>query len=322
MYDFIGDIHGQGERLEALLIMLGYSNSSGVYIHPQRKAFFIGDLIDRGPQQVRTLEIVKRMVEGGSAEIVLGNHEYNAICWATSDPEAPGEFLRPHTEKNRIQHQAFLDQIGENSALHREMIDWFKSIPVFVETEKFRAIHACWHAGLIEQSKPYLDAKNVILPGSWVPMSRRDTEPYIIIESLLKGTEIELPAGVTYFDPDGNERDRTRTRWWDESATTYRSAGMLKSSLLHQLPEDPIPIKNLLTYDQAKPLFIGHYWMSGRPDVLNPSMVCLDYSIGKGTKGTKLCAYRWSGEQVLTADAFVWVNAIEKDLSSDLILEP
>lgn len=322
MYDFIGDVHGQGERLEALLVILGYSNQSGTYRHPHRKAFFIGDLVDRGPQQVQTLQIVKRMVEEGCAEIVLGNHEYNAICWATPDPEAPGEFLRSHTERNRVQHRAFLDQIGENSALHREMINWFKSIPVFVETQDFRAIHACWHAPFIEQAKPYLDTNNVILPQSWVPMSRNDTEPYFIIENLLKGTEIDLPAGVTYFDPDGNERSRTRTRWWDESAKTYRSAGMLKSSLLHQLPEDPIPEKNLLTYDQAKPLFIGHYWMSGRPNVLNPSMACLDYSIGKGTKGTKLCAYRWNGEKVLTADAFVWVDALERAHTKDCSLEP
>ncbi|MBD8088498.1 metallophosphoesterase [Pseudomonas fluorescens] len=315
MYDFIGDVHGQSERLEALLVLMGYSKHSGVYSHPQRKAFFIGDLIDRGPQQVQTLEIVRLMVEGGHAEVVLGNHEYNGCAWATPDPESPGEYLRPHTEKNRHQHRAFLDQVGEGSALHRETVSWFKTLPVFVETPEFRAIHACWHGPFIEQSRQYLDANNVILPQSWVPMSRKDTEPYFIIENLLKGTEIELPAGLTYFDPDGNERNRTRTRWWDETATTYRSAGMLKSSLLHQLPEASIPAKNLLTYDQAKPLFIGHYWMTGRPSLLTPTVACLDYSIGKGTRGTKLCAYRWNGEQLLNSDAFVWVDALESHLA-------
>lgn len=317
MYDFIGDIHGQAERLEALLKLLGYRKRAGVYAHPQRKAFFIGDLIDRGPQQVETLEIVRLMVESGNAEIVMGNHEYNSCCWATPDPESPGDFLRPHTDKNRHQHRAFLDQIGENSALHQDMISWFKSMPVFVETPEFRAIHACWHSPFIEQAKPYLDANNVIPPESWVPMSRKDTKPYFIIENLLKGTEIELPEGITYFDPDGNERNRTRTRWWDETAKTYRAAGMLKNSLLDQLPEDPIPAKNLLTYDQAKPLFLGHYWQTGRPALLNPLMACLDYSIGKGTKGTKLCAYRWNGEQALTPDAFVWVDALDPALSKD-----
>ncbi|WP_229631394.1 metallophosphoesterase [Pseudomonas syringae] len=287
MYDFIGDIHGQSERLEALLVLMGYTKRGGTYSHPKRKAFFIGDLIDRGPRQVETLEIVRLMVEGGHARIVLGNHEFNACAWATPDPENAGKFLRDHNEKNRRQHRAFLDQVGENSALHHDLIAWFKKMPVYVETPEFRAIHACWHAPLIEKSVPYLDANNAILPESWAPMSRKDSEPYLIIETLLKGTEIDLPSGLSYLDPDGTERTRTRTRWWDESAKTYRSASMLKSSLLHQLPEDPIPEKNLLVYDKAAPLFIGHYWQTGRPTVLNPQIVCLDYSIGKGDKGNE-----------------------------------
>ncbi|RZI70055.1 MAG: metallophosphoesterase [Pseudomonas sp.] len=321
MYDFIGDIHGQSERLEALLVLMGYTRRAGIYSHPTRKAFFMGDLIDRGPRQVETLEIARRMVESGHARIVLGNHEYNACAWATPDPEHAGEFLREHTEKNRHQHRAFLDQVGENSALHRDLIAWFKTLPVYVETPEFRAIHACWHATLIERSKPYLDANNAILPESWAPMSRKDSEPHLIIETLLKGTEIDLPSGLSYCDADGTERVRTRTRWWDESAKTYRSAGMLKSSLVHQLPEDPIPEKNLLVYDQAAPLFIGHYWQTGRPTILNPHMVCLDYSIGKGTKGTKLCAYRWKGEKVLTNDGFVWVEARESEQSQEVVGE-
>ena len=43
MIDFIGDIHGHADELEALLQKLGYSKSAGVYQHPERKALFIGD---------------------------------------------------------------------------------------------------------------------------------------------------------------------------------------------------------------------------------------------------------------------------------------
>lgn len=314
MLDLIGDVHGQSHYLKKLLTTLGYALRDGVYEHPTRKAFFIGDLVDRGPQQVETVAIVRAMVERGSAQIVMGNHELNAIAWATPDPESPGQYMRVHDERNRIQHRAFLDQFVEGSELYRDTIEWFKTLPVFVEEEGFRAIHACWHGPLVEESKAYLDANNAILPDAWIEVCRKGTRPFEIFESLLKGTEIELPAGISYFDPDGNERVKTRTRWWDETALTYRSAGMLKESLLHQLPEDPIPEANLLTYDQAKPLFIGHYWCSGIPAVLNPKMACLDYSIGKATPGTRLCAYRWDGEQTLTSDAFVWVEAKKPDL--------
>jgi len=33
MYDFIGDVHGHAEELEALLLKLGYVERSGAYRH-------------------------------------------------------------------------------------------------------------------------------------------------------------------------------------------------------------------------------------------------------------------------------------------------
>jgi hypothetical protein len=48
-------------------------------------------LIDRGPKQLATVDLVRRMVEAGSARGVMGNHEFNAIAWATPDPEHPGK---------------------------------------------------------------------------------------------------------------------------------------------------------------------------------------------------------------------------------------
>ena len=79
MYDLIGDIHGHAEELAALLEMLGYRKSAGVYRHPERQAIFFGDFIDRGPRIRETLEIVRTMVEHGSALAVMGNHEWNAL---------------------------------------------------------------------------------------------------------------------------------------------------------------------------------------------------------------------------------------------------
>ncbi len=59
MYDFIGDIHGHADKLEALLQQLGYQLVDGVYTHPQRKVIFVGDYIDRGPKIRETLQIIK-----------------------------------------------------------------------------------------------------------------------------------------------------------------------------------------------------------------------------------------------------------------------
>lgn len=42
---------------------------------------FLGDFIDRGPKIRETLQIVRAMVDAGTALAVMGNHEYNAICF-------------------------------------------------------------------------------------------------------------------------------------------------------------------------------------------------------------------------------------------------
>ena len=62
MYDIIGDIHGQYDKLEALLVKLKYVNIDGLWIPPNgRKAVFLGDLIDRGPDQIKVMATVKKM---------------------------------------------------------------------------------------------------------------------------------------------------------------------------------------------------------------------------------------------------------------------
>ncbi len=84
MYDLIGDIHGHAEQLETLLQKLGYKKEQGIYKHPdKRKAIFVGDFIDRGPQIREALHLVKDMCDVGHALAIMGNHEYNAICFHT-----------------------------------------------------------------------------------------------------------------------------------------------------------------------------------------------------------------------------------------------
>lgn len=80
-FDIIGDIHGCCEELEELLDVLGYRrNERGIFIHPQgRRAFFLGDLVDRGPRIVDTLKLVMEMCEEGNALCVPGNHDVKLL---------------------------------------------------------------------------------------------------------------------------------------------------------------------------------------------------------------------------------------------------
>jgi len=71
-FDVIGDVHGCCSELEELLSQLGYEDGR----HPDgRRAVFLGDLVDRGPDTPGVLRRIMGMVEAGSALCVMGNHE-------------------------------------------------------------------------------------------------------------------------------------------------------------------------------------------------------------------------------------------------------
>jgi protein phosphatase len=82
-FDIIGDVHGCADELEELLEKLGYTFAEKpegryrrMYSHPEgRKAFFVGDLVDRGPRILDSYELVKNMVVAGNAFCVPGNHD-------------------------------------------------------------------------------------------------------------------------------------------------------------------------------------------------------------------------------------------------------
>ena len=211
MYDIIGDIHGHAEPLKRLLHRLGYTETDGVWRHPTRKALFLGDYIDRGPEQLEVVRVVRAMVEAGEALAIMGNHEFNAVAWATPDPSQPGEYLRPHSAKNRHQHQAFLEQIGQYPDLHEEVLDWFRTLPLYLDLPEFRAVHACWHPAHIGTLDTWLDDNARLPADAWVPAATEGHALCAAVETTLKGLEIELPEGEGFHDKDGHARRHIRT---------------------------------------------------------------------------------------------------------------
>jgi len=303
--DVIGDVHGHADRLEALLHRLGYTHRAGTWRHPERTAIFVGDLIDRGAHQVRTLRIVRSMIDAGTARATMGNHEFNAIAWATPDADHPGEHLRRRTgpvgEKNRRQHQAFLADVGEDSAEHTYWIEWMKQLPLWIEEPGFRVVHACWSPRHVETLHPYVDPEACLTEGLIDSASRRGSDTYHAIETLLKGEEVALPDGVSFFDKDGHERTEIRTQWWRPELTTYRDA------CIGLRPDDVPDLEmagRVAIPEVDRPTFIGHYWLSPREPMAPRSkrVACVDYSAGKG--GPLVC-YRFDGEGELTAEKFV-----------------
>jgi hypothetical protein len=143
MYDLIGDIQGHADELVQLLDLLGYVRQRGAYGHPERQVIFLGDFIDRGPKIRQVFEIVRPMIEEGTALRVMDNHELNALAYHTEDPNAPGEYLRLHSEKNTKQHQRTVEQLGPKEL--GSYLDWFRTLPKWLDLDGLRVVHACWN---------------------------------------------------------------------------------------------------------------------------------------------------------------------------------
>ncbi len=307
-YDIIGDIHGCHQTLEAMLAALGYRRNDGVFRHSTRQVLFLGDFIDRGPGQREVIDIVRPMVESGTARAVMGNHEFNAIAWATQHPST-GEPLRRHSDKNRRQHGVFLDAYEADPTAWRDVIDWFRTLPLWLDLGPLRLVHACWDTGSLDLARRALGDGGLMNHDFLVTAATRGTPAYDAVEILLKGKEVPLPEGAVFHDKDGNPRRHIRVKWWQRNAS-FRDAFLGPENAVTHIPEDPIHGDHLLVYGHDEPpVFIGHYWLEGEPTPLAPNIACLDYSVAK--PGGKLTAYRWDGEAKLVGNKFFTVDRLE-----------
>ncbi len=303
MIDFIGDIHGHADKLEELLLKLGYRKTNGTYSHPARTVLFVGDYIDRGPKIRETLHLVKSMVDSGNAIALMGNHEYNALCFHYQKFE--GGHLRKHLIKNIIQHYETLKQFQNRQNEYEEYLEWFKTLPLFYETDQFKAVHACWDNSSIDFLKRTL--VNERLTDELIYQSTIEgTGLFEAIDQVLKGKEIKLPDGLFFHDKDGTQRTKIRIKWWeDPSTTTYKSISVEPIDNLPELPVKQSALKQPDFYtDREKMVFFGHYWLKGEPSLYKANICCLDYSVAKGGK---LVAYRLYEETVLDSNHLIYV---------------
>lgn len=279
--DIIGDIHGYADKLVGLLQQLGYVHN-GQYFEPPEghRALFIGDLIDRGTQQVKTLEIVFAMLDADVADAVMGNHEYNALAFAAPDPENPKEYLRSHNEIHTRQHEAFLAEVPFGSAQHQYWLQRFYEIPLWIETDYACFVHACWDVDSMAVLKPMLTSDNCLTPHALEATSKKSTTAFDALERVLKGVETPLPNGLVMIDKEGTKRSRVRVRWWLDGlqSRTLHEIARAPSSAMAQIPKDALAENIDFAIKTNKPVFVGHYWLVGAPEPLSSQVVCTDYS--------------------------------------------
>jgi hypothetical protein len=317
-YDIIGDVHGSAEKLHGLLDLLGWEvsgDSAHSHADPDRQVIFVGDLIDRGKEQLNVLETVRSMVDAGVAQIVMGNHEFNAISYATPHPLRPGEFLRAHSEKNKRQSAEFRSQL-EDHDLRSEWIDWFRTFPLWLDLDGLRIAHACWHQESIDVlASEFGGATFPTGDDGFVAANTKGHPVWAAIEAVLKGPEIKLaPYGLpSYRDKGGDVRDAARVRWWFPGARTIRDLIDLPSDTTNEngSPYPEIPPDKCTDHDRSFsysddiPVIYGHHWREWEPDEhldWTARTACVDFS---AVRGGPLVAYQWRGESEIDPTHYV-----------------
>ncbi len=310
--DIVGDVHGEFDVFERLLAELGYDAEGRS--QDGRRLVFLGDLIDRGPDSPAVVDAVMAMVDRGHAQCIMGNHELNVLLGRPMPGN--GWFIQP----NAVEKPGEFDSARVDPAKIDDYLRFFASLPLVLENESLRLVHACWHgpsvASLKHESnkdRPITDlyrqyeieVRKKLHEAELAHMVEQETRFYSVAledpewsaEVLPAHAEAEvigqmanpirvLTTGAMnvsekpYFAM-GTWRMAERSRWWDDY-------------------EDDIPViighfwrrfdsaAKRISGVHGRDVFEGipsHAWMGKKQNVY-----CVDYSVGQLHKERKLDA--------------------------------
>lgn len=303
MYDIIGDVHGYMAELELLLTTMGYSSKAGFWSHPTRKAIFVGDFINRGPNSKGVLSLIRKMVEAKSGFAILGNHELNAICYFTYN--SAGKPLRHPSmatalELDQIKMEYKVEANPINMELFERDIKWLRKLPFYLEFNGFRVAHAYWNdeaIAVINQAHEDGKLKKVHLR----KITDKHSDESKAVAQITRGIEFLLPHDFSIKCSKNVKRLSFRVKWWlSLEGKTFRESNFGNK---FSLPEITIPKEFFDTtsiyyqepykiYDSQQPiLFIGHYCLGGGKNQFPaPNVCCVDSCVASGGS---LSAYRY-----------------------------
>jgi hypothetical protein len=255
---------------------MGYSMSSKKLHHPEnRKLGFVGDFINRGPQSVEVLTLVKSLCESGDAIAVLGNHEFRLIQNSVTGKKVPKEY--------------------------EPFIPWLRSLPLFMELDTLRIVHAVWHFSSIELLEGQSVEEDAFIKETIVKKS-----PYKkAVSRILSGIKINIPDDLKLMDRFGIKRSKARLKWWiDLREKPYADCFLspMKPDIFNRGPAID-ELSDLELYNEKdKPVFTGHYCLPPNLPKISGNVVCLD---GCVTCDKTLWGYRHQGTKKVLASGLI-----------------
>ncbi len=330
--DIIGDVHGELDALRNLIKVLGYDEKG--FHKENRKLVFVGDLVDRGPNSPGVVLFVKSLIDNGNAQMILGNHEINVLQHKAKS--GAGWYFHHQIEKDQV-YQPFKTS-GEEEK--QEIYQFLSGLPIALENENLRIVHAAWIGEKIEQVKK-ISLGNI-------------AESYMKLEEAINENVRDSGLLYNYY----LEQDE----WMDDLEDPYAEVPFLQYTceynLIHQMNN---PLRVLTSgvekkaevpffasgkwrfvqrdnwwdhYQDNKPVIVGHFWrkISNNTVVKNENVFkgiddyawhgvkknvfCIDYSVGARFLERKkelpfmslgkLAALRWPEGQVVFEDGNIF----------------
>ena len=301
--DVVGDVPGHYAALLRLLDALGYPADGR---HPDgRRLVFVGDLVDRGEDSPAVYRLVRRLVEAGRAQMVLGNHELNLLL---GKKRRGNEWFRGLGQWRR--NGRLLPQVPAGAALRAEMLEFLRHQPLALHRADLRVVHACWDDSAVALAARERDVVTFFHKCRLALRDRLLHEPDHLRRSLshqngnpvsVLTSGLEAPVIGQPFWAGGKIRHTAREAWW--SHYRHRSAVVFGHYWRSPLP-----------YTALKPV-PGPFGAGGGREPYAPlgprqNAWCIDYSVGyqleelqrqpwKRQPDSRLAALRWPEGQVL-----------------------
>ena len=339
--DLIGDIHGEFDALVSLIKHLGYDSDGN---HKDgRKMVFVGDLCDRGPDTPAVLKMVKKFVENGNAQMVLGNHELNLLQGNPKD--GAGWFFKERELKDK-NYEPFT-RVGNED--RNDLLKFLGGLPVALENEDLRVVHATWLSKEVEVVRE-IDLGNV---AEFYEKTEKEIDDKIRSSGLLD-FYYEEQEKWAHAQEDSTYENIPFLHHTSEYNLTHQMGNALRilTSGVEQKCETPFFASGKWrfverytwwdSYEDDKPVVVGHFWrkMKEEPNIhdenvfdgISPfewhgkkkNVFCVDFSVGgrfkerlNGNSGdnTFLVALRWPENELVLENGEIIATQKFKDVS-------
>ncbi len=221
--DVVGDVHGEIDALLSVMHHLGYDDDG---THPDhRRLVFVGDLTDRGPDSPAVVDLVQSLLKTHRAQCVLGNHDLNILL---------GD--RKHDNHWFFDEKWSLDGSDEptpavlaDDNIRQRVLEFFGSLPLVLEREGLRVVHACWDDAMVEMARRADDAVALYKAHvATIDARHEDSDPDDFDRKIVRGLEHQnlnpvkvLTSGKerrvkTPFEASGKLRYEERVPWWED----------------------------------------------------------------------------------------------------------